>query len=141
MRGIHPTLPTQTFEREMTFRLGSVEFRLLDLGKGATAGDAAVYLPGEKVLFLGELFENVYIPRRGLADVAAWLETLRQVESMDATIYIPSEGPPGDKNDLQDFHDFLQWVATEWISFSPPDNLPALNHPARMGIAHEGDEP
>ena len=141
MRGIHPTLPTQTFAGQMNFRLGGDEFRLLDLGKGPTAGDAAVYLPGAKVLFLGELFENVNIPRHGLADVAVWLEILHQVESMDATTYIPGEGPPGDRTDLQDFREFLQWVAAEWVSVTPPDKPPALNHPARMGIAHEGDEP
>jgi glyoxylase-like metal-dependent hydrolase (beta-lactamase superfamily II) len=141
MRGIHLTLPTQTFESRMNFQLGSEEFRVLDLGKGPTAGDAAVYLPGAKVLFLGELFENVNIPRRGLTDVAAWLEVLHQVESMDVTTYIPGEGPPGDRTDLQDFREFLQWVAMEWMPVTPPVNQPALNHPARMGIAHEGDEP
>jgi cyclase len=141
MRGFHPTLPTQTFDREMNFRLGTQEFQILDLGKGPLAGDATVYLPGPKVVFLGELFENVNIPRRGLSDVSAWLEILRQVEGLDASTYIPDGGAPGDKTDLQDFRDFLMWVAAEWNTVTPPDSTQAINHPARWGAAHEGDQP
>ncbi len=135
MRGIHPTLPTQTFAGEMTLRLGGEEIKLLDLGKGASAGDAAVYLPGAKVLFLGDLYENGDIPRRGLSDIHAWLEILQQVESLDVATYVPGEGPPGDKNDLEDFRRFLEWVAADLQPSPPPENSPASNQTARMAIA------
>jgi glyoxylase-like metal-dependent hydrolase (beta-lactamase superfamily II) len=122
MRGIHPALPTETFTNEMTLRLGGIEIRLLELGKGAAVGDAAVYLPGIKVLFLGDLYENGYMPRRGISDPRAWLETLRQVEKWDVEFYIPGEGPPGAKSDLQDFERFLEWVANQAKSDALPKN-------------------
>jgi glyoxylase-like metal-dependent hydrolase (beta-lactamase superfamily II) len=110
MRGFHPTLPTQTFDNQMTLRLGGEEIKLLDLGKGMMAGDAAVYLPREKVLFLGDLYENGIIPPRGLSEVHTWLDILKQVDKMDVEIYVPGAGPPGKKDDLTEFRQFLQWV-------------------------------
>ena len=39
--------------------------------------DAVVYLPAEKVLFLGELFDNQYFPRVGSRNVHRWIEVLQ----------------------------------------------------------------
>jgi len=122
MRGIHFALPNQTFDAEMTLRLGSEEIRLLDLGGGALAGGAAVYLPNAKVLFLGSFFVRGYIPRRGFSDVRAWLDILQRVEAMEAEIFVPDEGPPGAKDDLKEFHDFLDWVANEMEQSGIPEN-------------------
>ena len=132
MRGIHPTLPTQTFENEMTLRLGGQEIKLLDLGKGASAGDGAVYLPAAKVIFLGDLYANGAIPYRGLTDIHAWLEILRQVETLNVELYVPGEGPPGDKTDLLEFQKFLEWAAAELKPSVLPGSTPATSRAARM---------
>ena len=123
MRGIHPALPTQTFDNEMTIHLGGEEIRLLDLGNGVMAGDAAVYLPAAQVLFLGDLYENGYIPRRGMTDIHGWLRILGQVEKLNAQVYVPGEGPPGDKKDLRGFEQFLEWAENEAKSAASPKNL------------------
>jgi cyclase len=113
MRGIHPTVPAQTFDQEMSLRLGGKEIKLRNLSGGHSAGDAVVYLPGAKVLFLGHLYENGYFPRLATSDVRRWIEILRQVESWDAEMYIPAHGPPGDKQQLAEFRQFLEWLVTE----------------------------
>jgi glyoxylase-like metal-dependent hydrolase (beta-lactamase superfamily II) len=134
MRGIHLTLPNQTFDGELTLQLGGEEFRLLDLGKGASAGDAALYVPQEKVLFLGHLYENGTIPRQGMSDVSTWLKILGHVGSMDVVSYVPGEGPPGDKNDFEEFRQFLGWVAAMFDPSSMLENPPAPGRVARMAI-------
>ncbi|MHB8653301.1 MAG: MBL fold metallo-hydrolase [Terriglobia bacterium] len=136
MRGIHPTLPTQTFSGELTLNLGGEEIKLLDLGQGATAGDAAVYLPAAKVLFLGDLYENGYLPRRGMSDVRPWLEILRHVANLDVVDYIPGQGPPGDKNDFEDFRRFLGWVAAQLQLSLTPEAQPSPGRMARMAIVN-----
>lgn len=134
MRGIHLTLPNQTFDGELTLQLGGEEFKLLDVGKGASAGDAVLYMPREKVLFLGALYENGPIPRRGMTDVRAWLNILDHVENLDVLSYVPGEGPPGDKTDFEDFRQFLQWVATMLDPSSLLENKPPSGGVARMAI-------
>lgn len=137
MRGTHFTLPDQTFNGEMTLRLGNEEIRLLDRGQGALAGDAAVYLPGAKTVFLGALYENGFIPRWGLSDVRAWIEILKRVENIDADTFVPDEGPPGSKNDLMEFREFLEWVAREMEPSRLPENPHRRGKTAKMANVQE----
>ena len=113
MRGIHPTVPNQTFDHETTMRAGDQELRLLTLPGAVSSGDAAVLLPKAKVLFLGDLYENGYFPQIGPRDVRGWIETLRQVEGWDVEIYVPGHGDPSGKKELVEFRQFLEWLMAE----------------------------
>jgi glyoxylase-like metal-dependent hydrolase (beta-lactamase superfamily II) len=110
MRGVHPLPPTGTFEKEDTLQLGGQEIRLINLGDNTSPGDAAVFLPASKVLFLGNVFENEYIPRIGSANINQWIETLLKVESWDAEVYVPAHGLPGGKAQVRQFRGFLEWL-------------------------------
>jgi glyoxylase-like metal-dependent hydrolase (beta-lactamase superfamily II) len=111
MRGFHITPTTQTFEGEMTVRLGEQEIRLVTLPQQEPSSeDVAVYLPGAKVLFLGDVYQNQYFPRMGSRDVRRWIETLRRVEAWDVDTYVPGHGEPGRKNQLAEFRGFLEWL-------------------------------
>jgi len=124
MRGIHISIPNQTFDQEMSLHSGGQEIKLLDVGKGALAGTAVVYLPDAKLLFLGGICDNGFIPHWGLNAISAWIDTLREVESFDAESFVPDQGPPGDRDDLIEFREFLDWVAEETkvsvLSRKPP---------------------
>jgi len=111
MRGVHPLPPNETFDKETTLRLGGTEIRLIDLGDNASPGDAAVYLPQSKVVFLGNVFENEYIPRIGAANIDEWIATLRKVEGWDAEVYVPAHGEPGGKASVEEFRQFLEWLS------------------------------
>ena len=113
MRGIHPTLPTQTFDGKLSLRLGGLEIRLVPLPGGHSPADAVVYLPEAKVLFLGHLYENGYFPRMASSDVRRWIEILGQVEAWDVATYVPSHGAPSDKRPLRGFRQFLEWLNRE----------------------------
>ena len=117
MRGIHPTLPTQTFEGEMVLRLGGQEIKLENwLARGSLTAEAGVYVPGAKVLFMGALYENGFVPRVGKKDVQRWIEILLQVETWDVEVYVPRRGPPGTKQDVANFRQFLEWLRQEVAS-------------------------
>jgi glyoxylase-like metal-dependent hydrolase (beta-lactamase superfamily II) len=113
MRGIHPTLPNQVFDEEMSLRLGGQEIRIRRVADGGSSGDAVVYLPAQKVLFLGRLFANGYFPRLASTDVRRWIEVLRDLESWDVDLYVPGHGPPGDKKQLAEFRGYLEWLVEE----------------------------
>jgi glyoxylase-like metal-dependent hydrolase (beta-lactamase superfamily II) len=113
MRGIHVTVPTQTFTSEMTLRLGGLDFKLINLLGNEAGGDAVVYLPAARVLFLGELFQNDYFPRIESRNVHDWIDTLRQVEGWDVDVYVPGHGEPGGKKELTEFRQFLEWLEKE----------------------------
>jgi glyoxylase-like metal-dependent hydrolase (beta-lactamase superfamily II) len=113
MRGFHITVPSETFDSEMSLRLGGQEIKLLALLKNGPGDDAVVYLPATKVLFLGELFQNSYFPRIDSRKVHEWIDALRQVEKWDVEVYVPGHGEPGGKKELAEFRQYLEWLGKE----------------------------
>ena len=111
MRGIHPLPPTETFDKDTTLDVGGQQIKLINLGDNASPGNAAVYLPQSKVVFLGNVFENEYIPRIGAANLKQWVETLRKVVTWDCKVYVPSHGQPGGPVQVQRFQQFLEWLS------------------------------
>ena len=109
MRGIHFTLPSQTIDKDLTIGVGGDEIRLLIPGMGPSPGSLMVYLPRAKALFLGDLYENGYLPKLEGVNLEKWAEFLRKVESWDVDVFVPGHGPPGDKKSLAEFRKFLEW--------------------------------
>jgi cyclase len=110
LRGIHITPPNQTFDSTTELSLGGQAIRVV-----AFAGlDAvAVDLPSVKVVFLGDLFQNQYVPRLDSVDIQRWIEALREAEALDAEVYVPGHGDPGGKKELEQFRLFLEWLTQE----------------------------
>ena len=113
MRGFHITVPSETFDSEMSLRLGGQEIKLQCLLNNGPGDDAVVYLPAEKVLFLGDLFQNEYFPRIDSRKLHEWIDALRQVEGWDVEVYVPGHGAPGGKKELAEFRQFLEWFGKE----------------------------
>jgi cyclase len=90
-QGLHPVLPTLTFDNTLTLFHGGREFRLMQL-PGHTAGDTVLYLPKEKIALVGDLL--VYpVPYLASAHPIAWIASLKTLAQLDATTFIPGHGP------------------------------------------------
>jgi cyclase len=87
------TAPALTFNDRVTLWLGRREVRLLHLGRGHTAGDVVVYLPRERIVCTGDLF-NGYIGYLGDAYVDEWADTLARLAALDFETVIPGHGSP-----------------------------------------------
>jgi len=87
------TWPTLTFKGEMTLWLGSLEVKVMQLGRGHTKGDTVVWLPEEKVLYSGDLVEYEAACYTGDAYLADWPQTLDNLAALDAEKLVPGRGP------------------------------------------------
>ena len=87
-----PPPPTELVEKEKTLRLGGREIRILFLGRGHTAGDLAVYLPQEKILFMSEAYLNRVFPAMRSAYPSEWAETIERAQAMDVDLFVPGHG-------------------------------------------------
>lgn len=56
--GIRLVLPTETFSGEMSLQVGDKAVRLIEVGPAHTRGDVLVYVPGDKVLYTGDMLFN-----------------------------------------------------------------------------------
>jgi glyoxylase-like metal-dependent hydrolase (beta-lactamase superfamily II) len=88
------THPNVSFADMLRLDLGGREVQLLHLGRGHTAGDTAVWLPEERILFAGDLVEARAAPYMGDAFVEEWsTTTLDRVEALGAKTVVPGRGP------------------------------------------------
>ncbi len=93
LEALRPVPPTLTFRESLTLWRGGREIRLLHLGRGHTAGDLVVFLPRERVVCTGDLF-NGYIGYMGDAYVDEWPDTLERLAALDFDTVIPGHGAP-----------------------------------------------
>jgi glyoxylase-like metal-dependent hydrolase (beta-lactamase superfamily II) len=87
------TWPTITFKGEMTLWMGSLEVKLMQLGRGHTKGDTVVWLPHQKILFSGDLVEFNATPYAGDAYFSDWPATLDAIAALKPEKLVPGRGP------------------------------------------------
>ena len=86
------TWPNIVFSGELTVWLGSVEVRLLQVGRGHTKGDTIAWLPQERVLFSGDLVEFGATPYTGDAYLREWPATLDRLAALEPAAVVPGRG-------------------------------------------------
>jgi len=86
------TWPTLTFKGEMTLRLGKLEVKIMQLGRGHTKGDTVVWLPQDRVLLSGDLVEYGATPYAGDAYFQDWPRTLDAIAALNPEKLVPGRG-------------------------------------------------
>ena len=86
------TWPTLTFKGEMTLWLGTLEVKLMQLGRGHTKGDTVVWLPHERVMLSGDLVEFGATPYAGDAYFSDWPRTLDAIAALKPAKLVPGRG-------------------------------------------------
>ncbi len=110
MEGYYIRKPSITFSERLTLNLGSLTFQVIHL-PGHTAGQSAVYIPEERVVFTGDnVFHNVqtYLHEAYPED---WLKSLEIIGGLDVDTIIPGHGEICGKNYLKEQAAFIQdWM-------------------------------
>ncbi len=95
-------LPHQTYSERMTLFLGGKEIRILHMGRAHTRGDTIVFVPGDRIAFLSEIFNLDEFPYISDGYSADWMKTLEKVEEMEADFFVPGHGfLPGDPRETR----------------------------------------
>ncbi len=97
-------LPCITYKQELLLRSGKIAVHLLHFGPGHTSGDSVVYLPEEKVAFLGDLIfigREPLIHRQKGGNSFGVVKILKEVLKLEATSFIHGHGEVIDRFELQ----------------------------------------
>jgi cyclase len=99
-----PFTPSITFQEHLNLWMGRDKVELHYYGKGHTSGDIVVYLPDEKVAFIGDLY---FTDRPQLIHSAKggnsfdYVQTIsRMLENLDAEVFISGHSAPAGRDDL-----------------------------------------
>jgi cyclase len=106
-----PNKPTVTFTGDLTLRVGDHTFHLIST-PGHTAGQIAVYIPEERVVFVGDTIFNNCQTWIYEADPDAWLRSLKRIALLDVDVIVPGHGAVCTRDYVQVQSAFLrEWIA------------------------------
>lgn len=135
---------------DKVLQVGGMDFQIRKVGPSHTPEDLVIYMPGEKVLFAGDLVFRSRIPYVGKADSRHWISALKTLLTFDAQVIVPGHGPLSHeaRKDMQLTHDYLVYLresmgkaaqnlepfdeayqATDWSQF---EHLPLFRVANRM---------
>jgi phosphoglycerate dehydrogenase-like enzyme/glyoxylase-like metal-dependent hydrolase (beta-lactamase superfamily II) len=101
------------FSSGFTLATSGREVVLFDLGRCATAGDAAVWLPKERTLITGRVASADRVEATNDTDLASWIEALERLQGLGSSVVIPGFGAPGGLEILTDQIDRLNEIRKE----------------------------
>ncbi len=108
MSALKILVPGMTIDDTLSFVDGGQQVDLMVPGPGHTDGDLVLYLPQEKIAFLGDLFFKDAIPSVDDARMLDWMKTLREILKLDAKTFVPGHGQVGDRADLEEFLGYFE---------------------------------
>jgi len=101
---LQPYLPTETVTGERWLKIDGVRVDLLCFGPAHTSGDLVVYLPGQKIAFVGDLAftgRDPLIHRRKGGTSFGLVQYLKKILALDADTFISGHSDPLTKGDIQ----------------------------------------
>ena len=101
------TLPTRTFEKELTLSVGDKRVELVMAGPAHTRGDVLVHVPAERTVFTGDIVFSGGHPIIWAGPVASWVRACDRILGWDVDIVVPGHGPIGDKSAVRELRDYL----------------------------------
>lgn len=105
--GIDFVAPMIWFAREMIIEDDGQRVELLYLGPAHTDGDTLVWLPGQGVLFSGDVVAKDHLTFLGDGNIESWIEVLAQLEQLPVRVLVPGHGPLGDMETIRKQRSFL----------------------------------
>jgi cyclase len=91
--GIELVLPTTVFDDHYEVDLDGTQVQLLHFGAAHQEGDAVVHVPGEGVLFAGDLLFNESTPMGWVGSYQAFSDALDRIIELAPETIVPGHGP------------------------------------------------
>jgi cyclase len=103
------TPPNSAFDGRIRIP-GDRTAELLTFGSGHTEGDAVLFLPGERVLFAGDLVVVDHHPNLAGGDPEHWLSVLAELDRLGAERVVPGHGRIASRNAIDWMRDYLSSI-------------------------------
>jgi cyclase len=108
---VTPRLPTIVFDDQLTIAPEGRRVEVRHPGTPAhTTGDSYVWLPGERVLFTGDLVFHGGTPFALSGSPVGWLRALEQMAALEPDIVVPGHGEVGGPELFAPVADYLRFL-------------------------------
>ena len=106
-------LPTRTFERALTLRVGDRAVELLEVGPAHTRGDVIVHVPDSRTVFTGDILFVEGTPIVWEGPVSNWIAACDRILALGAEVIVPGHGPITDRRGAEAVRAYLSYIARE----------------------------
>jgi cyclase len=113
LHGIELVLPTTLFDERHVLDLDGTEVQLIYVGPCHQAGDTIVHVPGERVVFAGDVIFSQCTPNGWTGTYDKWLETLDFIIALDPDVIVPGHGPVCGIEGAMEMKAYLDYVREE----------------------------
>ncbi|MEY7979056.1 MBL fold metallo-hydrolase [Streptomyces pilosus] len=103
-------LPTLTFRERATLHVGGLTAELMHVGPAHTTSDIVVWLPGQRVLFAGDVLLPGCTPFVLMGSLSGTLEAITRLRSLDPAVVVGGHGPVAGPEVLDATQEYLEWV-------------------------------
>jgi glyoxylase-like metal-dependent hydrolase (beta-lactamase superfamily II) len=94
-------LPNKTISDRMEFKGNKRSAEFITFGGGHTDSDAFLYLPGERIIFTGDLVVVKNHPGMSNGHPREWLNILAKIKALDPVCLVPGHGELGTLADIE----------------------------------------
>ena len=106
-------LPTTLFDERHVLDLDGTEVQVIFVGPCHQAGDTIVHVPGEGVLFAGDVLFRLCTPMGWVGSFARWIEILDLIISLDPEAIVPGHGPVCGIEGAMEMKAYLEYLRSE----------------------------
>lgn len=108
---VRVTPPDLTFDTTLRLHFGDREIALHYFGRAHTGGDIFIHLPGDRLLFTGDVAQDGGIPFMTDGYIAEWVTTDTRALDLPVDRFVSGHGPIGAKPALVEARDFIAALA------------------------------
>jgi cyclase len=112
-RDIHQTLPTRVFEGELEVEVGDKRVHLKQVGPAHTRGDVLVHVPGDRLIYTGDILFIEGHPILWAGPIGNWIDACDYMMGLDVENVVPGHGPVTDKRGVAAVRDYLAYIRDE----------------------------
>jgi len=127
-------LPDQTFEDQIELKGPKRTINFMTFGGGHTDSDALLSLPGEQIVFTGDLVVIRNHPALFNGHPREWLTILKKIKELEPARLIPGHGELGTEADVTQVEDYinelLNMAEKNWRSGGTAEDAASLPPPA-----------
>ncbi len=111
--GITLTLPTQTFDGELSIDVGGKRVELIEVGPAHTRGDVIVHSIDDGIVYTGDILFIGGTPIVWAGPLGNWVRACDRIIELEAATIVPGHGPVTNADGVRSVRDYLATVDAE----------------------------
>lgn len=111
--GINLPPATDTFAGSLEMKVGDKAVHLVDVGPAHTSSDVLVHVPGDKLVYTGDIMFNAGHAVIWAGPVSNWIRACELILSWGAETIVPGHGPIASRADVAEYRDYLAFLHAE----------------------------